>query len=60
MTDKDFYKESESAEQLYTVYIERYAYGGYGIGKLPGGKLVFVEGTYPGDLAEIEVVTRKI
>jgi len=59
MTDKDFYKKSEKVEQLYTVYIERYAYGGYGIGKLPGGKLVFVEGTYPGDLAEIEVVQEK-
>lgn len=59
MIDKDFSKHTRDVGQAYTVYIERYAYGGYGIGKLPGGKLVFVEGTYPGDLAQIEILQEK-
>jgi len=48
-----------SRENLQTVYIERYAYGGYGLGKLPGGKLVLVEGVYPGDLVEVEIMQEK-
>ncbi|MBO8160261.1 MAG: 23S rRNA (uracil(1939)-C(5))-methyltransferase RlmD [Thermosipho sp. (in: Bacteria)] len=42
-----------------TVYIEKLAYGGSGIGKLPGGKIVFVEGAYPGELIEVDVISEK-
>lgn len=41
------------------VYIERIAYGGYGIGKLPGGKLIFVEGAYPSELVNVQITEEK-
>ncbi|ANQ54397.1 RNA methyltransferase [Thermosipho sp. 1063] len=41
------------------VYIEKMAYGGSGIGKLPGGKVVFVENAYPGELVEVKVLKDK-
>lgn len=41
------------------VYIENMAYGGSGIGKLPGGKIVFVDGAYPGELVEISIINEK-
>ncbi|ABR31389.1 RNA methyltransferase [Thermosipho melanesiensis] len=41
------------------VYIEKMAYGGNSIGKLPGGKIVFVEGAYPGELVEITILKDK-
>jgi len=59
MSEKEITNSNINEQELFTVYIERFAYGGYGIGKLPGGKLVFVEGTYPGDLAEVEITQEK-
>lgn len=44
---------------IHTVYIERMAYGGYGLGKLPGGKFIFIEGAYPGELVEVVVTDEK-
>ena len=41
------------------VYVERIAYGGYGIGKLPGGKLIFVEGAYPSELVNVQITEEK-
>jgi 23S rRNA (uracil1939-C5)-methyltransferase len=41
------------------VYIEKMAYGGSGIGKLPGGKVIFVDGAYPGELVEVDVLSEK-
>ena len=41
------------------VYIEKIAYGGYGIGKLPGGKLIFVEGAYPTELVNVQITQEK-
>jgi len=48
-----------SEKEIVTVYIERIGHGGYGLGKLPGGKLIFVEGAYPGELIEVEVIQEK-
>ena len=59
MSDKERINNNLNAQEIFTVYIERYAYGGYGIGKLPGGKLVFIEGTYPGDLVEATIIQEK-
>lgn len=41
------------------VYIEKLAFGGQGIGKLPGGKVVFVSGAYPGELVEVNIMSEK-
>lgn len=41
------------------VYIEKLAFGGQGIGKLPGGKIVFVSGAYPGELVEVDIISEK-
>lgn len=41
------------------VYIEKLAFGGQGIGKLPGGKKVFVYGAYPGELVEVKIISEK-
>ncbi|MGB4752592.1 MAG: 23S rRNA (uracil(1939)-C(5))-methyltransferase RlmD [Fervidobacterium sp.] len=49
---------TENNDQV-TVYIERIAYGGYGIGKLPGGKLIFVEGAYPSELVNVQITEEK-
>ncbi len=46
-------------KRLETVYIEKIAYGGSSIGKLPGGKLVLVEGGYPGELLRVKVNQEK-
>ncbi|MCX7653291.1 MAG: 23S rRNA (uracil(1939)-C(5))-methyltransferase RlmD [Fervidobacterium sp.] len=46
-------------ENIFTVYIERMGHGGYGLGKLPGGKLIFVEGAYPSELVEVNVFQEK-
>ncbi|MFN3691400.1 MAG: 23S rRNA (uracil(1939)-C(5))-methyltransferase RlmD [Fervidobacterium sp.] len=46
-------------KKIHTVYIERMAYGGYGLGKLPGGKLIFIEGAYPGELVEATISDEK-
>lgn len=42
-----------------TLRIERMGYGADAVGRLEGGKTVFVEGGAPGDLAEVEVVEEK-
>ncbi len=42
-----------------SVRIDSLAYGGDGVGTLPGGKRVFVPGTAPGDLVELEVVSER-
>ena len=39
------------------IEIERIAFGGNGVGRLPSGKVVFVPFTVPGDTIEVEVVT---
>lgn len=41
------------------VRIEALAFGGHGVGRLPGGKAVFVASTAPGDLVRIRVVEEK-
>ena len=46
-----------SAPQL--VRIERMAAGGEGVGRLEGGKTVFVEGAVPGDLARVELAQER-
>jgi len=51
--------EINESNKLIPVYIERIAYGGYGIGKLPGGKLIFVEGAYPGELVNVQITEEK-
>lgn len=42
-----------------TVEIKRMSYGTAGIGQLPDGKTVFVEGAAPGDVATIEITEEK-
>lgn len=59
MMDRKNAQNVPSRQITQTVYIERIGYGGYGIGKLPGGKLVFVEGAYPGELVEVELTEEK-
>ncbi|MGC8820837.1 MAG: 23S rRNA (uracil(1939)-C(5))-methyltransferase RlmD [Fervidobacterium sp.] len=46
-------------QRIENVYIEKWAYGGYGLGKLPGGKLLLVEGAYPGELVNVRVTQEK-
>ena len=41
------------------ITIERMAYGSAGIGKLPSGKTVFVDGALPGDTVSAEIVFEK-
>ncbi|SHH21220.1 23S rRNA (uracil(1939)-C(5))-methyltransferase RlmD [Thermosipho atlanticus] len=41
------------------VYIEKLAYGGSGLGKLPGGKIIFVSGAYPGELVKVDIISDK-
>ncbi|MFN6991216.1 MAG: 23S rRNA (uracil(1939)-C(5))-methyltransferase RlmD [Fervidobacterium sp.] len=53
-------KDSDNDNKtIHTVYIERMTYGGYGLGKLPGGKFIFIEGGYPGELVEAVVTNEK-
>lgn len=47
------------SENVNTIYIEKWAYGGYGLGKLSGGKLIFVEGAYPGELVTVKITEEK-
>lgn len=42
-----------------TITIERVAYGGAGIGRLPDGRVCFVHGTLPGERALVRVVKSK-
>ena len=42
-----------------TVEIKRMSYGTAGIGQLPDGKTVFVEGAAPGDVATVEITEDK-
>jgi len=42
-----------------TITIERMAYGGAGIGRLPDGRVCFVHGTLPGERAVVRVVKSK-
>ncbi len=42
-----------------TVLIEKIVYGGYGLGKLPNGKTILVEGAYPGEVVKFEVTQEK-
>ncbi len=42
-----------------TVAIDRMSYGPAGIGRLPSGKTVFVEGTAPSDVCEVAVTEEK-
>lgn len=51
--------KSMNGNEIVTVYIERIGHGGYGLGKFPGGKLIFVEGAYPGELVEVNVLQEK-
>ncbi|QTA37462.1 23S rRNA (uracil(1939)-C(5))-methyltransferase RlmD [Thermosipho ferrireducens] len=46
-------------EKIETVYIEKIAHGGQGLGKLPGGKIIFVDRGYPGELVEVKIVREK-
>jgi len=41
------------------IVIDTLAFGGYGVGRLPGGKAVFVPGTAPGDRVRVRVVEDK-
>jgi 23S rRNA (uracil1939-C5)-methyltransferase len=41
------------------VVIERLAFGGAGVGRLPSGKVCFVEGVVPGEVAEVRVVRER-
>lgn len=43
----------------HTVYVEKFVHGGFGLGKLPGGKLVLVEGAYPTELVKVEVTAER-
>ena len=42
-----------------TITIERIAYGGAGIGRLPDGRVCFVHGTLPGERVQVQVVKSK-
>lgn len=42
-----------------TITIERIAYGGAGIGRLPDGRVCFVHGTLPGERAVVRVTKSK-
>ena len=42
-----------------TITIERVAYGGAGIGRLPDGRVCFVHGTLPNERALVRVVKTK-
>lgn len=46
-------------EPVDQVKIERLSFGGEGVGKLPGGKIVFVRGAFPGEVAKIEIHREK-
>ncbi|MEI8294358.1 MAG: class I SAM-dependent RNA methyltransferase [bacterium] len=46
-------------QQEITITIERIAYGGAGIGRLPDGRVCFVHGTLPGERALVRVVKSK-
>lgn len=43
----------------FTIVIERMAYGGAGIGRLPDGRVCFVHGTLPGERAIVRVTKSK-
>ncbi|ODN31169.1 23S rRNA (uracil(1939)-C(5))-methyltransferase RlmD [Fervidobacterium thailandense] len=49
----------ENGKEPQIVYVERYVHGGYGIGKLPGGKLVLVEGGYPSELVKVSITEER-
>lgn len=49
------YVDEVASTSLHTVRIERMAYSPEAVGHLPNGKIVFVEGAAPGDVAEVEV-----
>ena len=42
-----------------TITIESIAFGGAGVGRLPDGRACFVQGTLPGERAEVNVVRSK-
>ena len=44
---------------LQEVTIEKMVNGGYGLGKLPSGKTVFVEGAYPGERVLVKLTRTK-
>ena len=44
---------------LFQLRIERLAYGGDGIARLPDGMTAFIRGTLPGELVEAEVIVKK-
>jgi 23S rRNA (uracil1939-C5)-methyltransferase len=41
------------------VLIERLAFGGEGVGRLPDGRVVFVRGAFPGERARVRVVEER-
>jgi 23S rRNA (uracil1939-C5)-methyltransferase len=49
----------ENSPSPEVVVIERIAPGGSGLGRLPNGEVIFVNGTAPGDEVEISKVTRR-
>lgn len=49
----------EDRQEPQIVFVERFVHGGYGIGKLPGGKLVLVEGGYPSELVKITITQER-